>query len=246
MACFNPLLAEKRRQKRERLLAATEENLTKLARDVALRTKAPLSAAEIGVKAGRVVGRHKMAKHIRLTIHDCIFTWSHDEESIRQEGLLDGIYVVRTSEPAERLSSEASVRAYKRLSVVEQLFGCLKGIDLLVRPIHHRLELWISAHVLICVLEYYVEWHLRRAWRSLLFEDEELDRDRLERDPVARRSRRPRCGGRCCDPLGTNGPRVARAAVGLGAAEIVDASDRDGVAGAQFSDLAGAFGWSQA
>ena len=79
MACFNPLLAEKRRQKRERLLAATEENLTKLARDVALRTKAPLSAAEIGVKAGRVVGRHKMAKHIRLTIHDCIFTWSHDE-----------------------------------------------------------------------------------------------------------------------------------------------------------------------
>ena len=87
------------------------------------------------------------------------------------------------------------MRAYKRLSVVEQLFGCLKGIDLLVRPIHHRLEPRVCAHVLIYVLEYYVEWHLRRAWRSLLFEDEELDRDRLERDPVA------------------------RAAVGLGAAE---------------------------
>ena len=99
--------------------------------------------------------------------------------------MLDGIYVVRTSEPAERLSSEASVRAYKRLSVVEQLFSCLKGIDLLVRPIHHRLEPRVCAHVLIYVLEYYVEWHLRRAWRSLLFEDEELDRDRLERDPVA-------------------------------------------------------------
>jgi transposase len=185
MACFNPLLAEKRRQKRERLLAATEEGLTKLARGVALRTKAPLSAGEIGVKAGRVIGRHKMAKHIRLTIRDGSFTWERDEESIRQEGLLDGIYVVRTSEPAERLSAEASVRAYKRLSLVERLFRCLKGVDLLVRPIHHRLEPRVRAHVLICVLAYYVEWHLRRAWRSLLFEDEELDRDRRERDPVA-------------------------------------------------------------
>ncbi len=99
--------------------------------------------------------------------------------------LLDGIYVVRTNEPAERLSAEASVRAYKRLSLVEQLFRCLKGIDLLVRPIHHRLEPRVRAHVLICVLAYYVEWHLRRAWRSLLFEDEELDWDRLDRDPVS-------------------------------------------------------------
>jgi transposase len=137
------------------------------------------------VKAGRVIGRHKMAKHIRLTIRDGSFTWERDEESIRQEGLLDGIYVVRTSEPAERLSSAASVRAYKRLSLVERLFRCLKGVDLLVRPIHHRLEPRVRAHVLICVLAYYVEWHLRRAWRSLLFEDEELDRDRQERDPVA-------------------------------------------------------------
>src|SRR5438034_8117847 len=101
------------------------------------------------------------------------------------DALLDGIDVVRTSEPAERLSAEASVRAYKRLSLVEQLFRCLKGVDLLVRPIHHRLESRVRAHVLICVLAYYVEWHLRRAWRSLLFEDEELDRDRLARDPVA-------------------------------------------------------------
>jgi transposase len=185
LACFNPLLAEKRRQKRQRLLTATEADLAKLARGVALRTKAPLTAGEIGVKAGRVIGRHKMAKHIRLTIHDGNFTWERDEESIRQEGLLDGIYVVRTSEPAERLSAPASVRAYKRLALVEQLFRCLKGIDLLVRPIHHRLEPRVRAHVLICVLAYYVEWHLRRAWRSLLFEDEELDRDRLERDPVA-------------------------------------------------------------
>jgi transposase len=185
IACYNPLLAEKRQQKREQLLVATEEKLTKLARGVALRTQTPLSAAEIGVKAGRVVGRHKMAKHIRLKIGDGIFTWSRDEESIKREALLDGIYVVRTSEPAERLSAEGSVRAYKRLSLVEQLFRCLKGVDLLVRPIYHRLDPRVRAHVLICVLAYYVEWHLRRAWRSLLFEDEELDRDRLERDPVA-------------------------------------------------------------
>jgi transposase len=185
IACYNPLLAEKRQQKREKLLTATEEQLTKLARGVALRTKAPLSDAEIGVKVGRVVGRYKMAKHIRYEINDGIFTWSRDKESIKQEALLDGIYVVRTSEPAERLSAEGSVRAYKRLSLVEQLFRCVKGIDLLVRPIYHRLDPRVRAHVLICVLAYYVEWHLRRAWRPLLFEDEELDRDRLERDPVA-------------------------------------------------------------
>jgi transposase len=185
VACYNPLLAEKRRQKRESLLAATEARLTKLSRAVSRRTKAVLTAAEIGVKAGRVIGRHKMAKHIRLTIRDGLFTWERDEESIENEGLLDGIYVIRTSEPAERLPSAESVRSYKRLSQVEQVFRCRKGIDLLVRPIHHRLEPRVRAHVLICVLAYYVEWHLRRAWRPLLFEDEELDHDRATRDPVA-------------------------------------------------------------
>jgi transposase len=185
VACYNPLLAEKRRQKRESLLAATEARLTKLSRAVSRRTKAVLSAAEIGVKAGRVIGRHKMAKHIRLTIRDGVFTWERDDESIKNEGSLDGIYVIRTSEPAERMPAAEGVRSYKRLSQVEQAFRCLKGIDLLVRPIHHRLEGRVRAHVLICVLAYYVEWHLRRAWRPLLFEDEELDRDRATRDPVA-------------------------------------------------------------
>jgi transposase len=185
IACYNPLLAEKRTRKREALLAATEAKLTKLAGAVSRRTKARLSAAEIGVKAGRVIGRHKMAKHIRLTISDGIFTWDRDVNSINQEKLLDGIYVVRTSEPSERLSASDSVRSYKRLSQVEQAFRCLKGIDLLVRPIHHRLEPRVRAHILICVLAYYVEWHLRQAWRPLLFEDEELERDRAVRDPVA-------------------------------------------------------------
>lgn len=185
LACYNPLLAEKRRQKRDALLAATEAKLAKLARAVTRRIKAPLSAAQIGVKAGRVIGRHKMAKHIRLTIRDNVFTWERNHESIAREKLLDGIYVIRTNEPADRLSAADGVRSYKRLSQVEQAFRCLKGIDLLVRPIHHRLEPRVRAHVLICVLAYYVEWHLRRAWRPLLFEDEELDRDRSIRDPVA-------------------------------------------------------------
>src|SRR4051794_7946759 len=185
IACYNPLLAEKRQRKREALLAATEAKLTKLARGVSRRTKAKLTAAEIGVKAGRVIGRHKMAKHLRLTIGDGIFTWERNEESIKREKLLDGIYVIRTSEPAERLSAADGVRSYKRLSQVEQAFRCLKGIDLLVRPIHHRLDGRVRAHLLICVLAYYVEWHLRRAWRPLLFEDEELDEARAVRDPVA-------------------------------------------------------------
>jgi transposase len=185
LACYNPLLAEKRGRKREALLTATEAKLTKLAGAVSRRTKAPLSAAVIGVKAGRVIGRHKMAKHIRLTISDGIFMWERNVESINREKLLDGIYVIRTSEPSARLSAADGVRSYKRLAQVEQAFRCLKGIDLLVRPIHHRLEPRVRAHVLICVLAYYVEWHLRRAWRPLLFEDEELDGDRVVRDPVA-------------------------------------------------------------
>jgi transposase len=185
IACYNPVLAEQRRQKREALLAATEVLLTKLARGVAHRTKTPLSAAEIGLKAGRVLARYKMAKHFRLTIQDGTLAWTRDEDSIQQEKLLDGIYVVRTSEPAERLSAEDSVRSYKRLSLVEGMFRCLKGLDLLVRPIHHRLEPRVRAHLLICMLAYYVEWHLRQAWRPLLFEDEDLERDRAQRNPVA-------------------------------------------------------------
>ena len=146
IACYNPLLAEKRQQKREQLLAATEEKLTKLARGVALRTKAPLSDPEIGVKAGRVIGRHKMAKHIQLTIHDGIFACSRDEESIRKRVCWTGSMWLS---PASRRAAvvEASVRPYKRLSLVEQLFRCLKGIDLLVRPIHHRLD---PGYALMC------------------------------------------------------------------------------------------------
>jgi hypothetical protein len=126
-----------------------------------------------------------VAKHFSLTIRDGHLGWSRKQDAITKEELLDGIYVIRTSEPADRLTAADGVRSYKRLALVEQAFRCLKGIDLLVRPIHHRTADRVRAHILLCLLAYYVEWHLRRAWEPLLFEDEELSEDRRTRDPVA-------------------------------------------------------------
>jgi transposase len=184
VACYNATLAKERTEKRQRLLAATQTNLDKLAAEVRRRTKKPLSAAAIGLKAGKVIGRHKMAKHFQLEIADGLFSFRRDEQAIKQEEQLDGIYVIRTSEVAEDLSAAACVRTYKSLSLVERAFRCLKGLDLLVRPIRHRVEPRVRAHVLLCMLAYYVEWHMRNALKSLLYEDEELTTQRRSRDPV--------------------------------------------------------------
>jgi len=185
MACFNPLLAEQRRRKREELLAATQKELERIAASVARRQAKPLGADQIGVKVGRVIDRYKMAKHFEWTIEAGVFRWLRCEESIRRETQLDGIYVVRTSEPVKRLSAADAVRGYKGLAQVERAFRCLKGLDLRVRPIFHHTEDHVRAHVLLCMLAYYIEWHLRRAWAELLFEDEELPSARTLRDPVA-------------------------------------------------------------
>src|SRR3990172_627366 len=185
MACFNPLLAEQRRRKREELLAATEKELSRIAASVARRQGKPLSSEEIGVRIGRVIDRYKMAKHFEWTIQPGVLAWSRREESIRREAELDGIYVVRTSEPAERLSAADAVRGYKGLSQVERAFRCLKGLDVRVRPIFHRSEDHVRAHIFLCMLAYYVEWHLRQAWAELLFYYHELPAARLVRDPVA-------------------------------------------------------------
>jgi hypothetical protein len=152
---------------------------------VASRTKRPLPEAEIGIKVGRVLGRYKVGKHFDLTIGDGMFRWARREESIEQEARLDGIYVIRTSEPQARLSAEDTVRGYKNLSQVERAFRCLKGLDLLVRPIRHRTEERVPAHIFLCLLAYYVEWHMRKAWAPILFEDDEVDADRKVRDPIA-------------------------------------------------------------
>lgn len=184
IACFNPLLAEQRRRKREELLQATEQALEKIAREVGRRTKTPLKAAEIGKKVGRVIGRFKMAKHFETVIEDNVFRYARCQHNIEREAQLDGIYVVRTSEPTERLCAEDTVRSYKNLSRVERAFRCLKGIDLLVRPIRHREERRVKAHIFLCVLAYYVEWHLRRALAPLLFDDEDPEAGRARRRSV--------------------------------------------------------------
>ena len=184
MACYNPVLAQERSRKRQALLDATEQGLTKLARDVARRTKKPLAASAIGLKAGKILERHKVGKHYQLTIGEGPFQWQRREEAIAAEAKLDGIYVIRTSEPAERFSAADTVRTYKSLSQVERAFRCLKGIDVLVRPIRHRTVARVPAHIFLCVLAYYVEWHMRRALAPILFEDAELPAARLRRDPV--------------------------------------------------------------
>lgn len=134
---------------------------------------------------GKGGNRYKMAKHFTFTLADGQFQWARNQALIQQEAELDGIYVIRTSEPPKRYSAHEVVRHYKSLSPVERAFRCLKGIDLRARPIRHRTEDPVSAHILLCLLAYYVEWHMRQALAPLLFADEELESDHKTRDPVA-------------------------------------------------------------
>jgi transposase len=185
IACYNPQLAEERRDKRLRLLAATQTDLDKLLAQVQRRTKKPLSAAEIGLKAGKVINQHKMSKHFTLKIADGSFAYQLNQGAVRQEEQLDGIYVIRTSEPEPPWSAADCVRTYKSLSLVERAFRCLKGLDLLVRPIRHRIDPRVRAHLFLCLLAYYVEWHLRERLKPLLYDDEELPQLRRQRHPVS-------------------------------------------------------------
>lgn len=185
VACFNPLLAEERRRKRRDLIEATEKDLAKIAAQVKRRTRTPLREADIALKAGKVLNRYKVAKHFSLTIANGVFRWERREDTIRRESELDGIYVVRTNQPADRCSAEDAVRRYKSLAQVERAFRSLKGLDLRIRPIHHRTEDHVRGHILVCMLAFYVEWHMRRNLAPLLFDDEQLSEDRLRRDPVA-------------------------------------------------------------
>ena len=184
MVCYNPLLAEERKRKREELLTATEKALTRIEKEVERRKKKRLTATEIALKVGKVLGHDKMGKHFAYQIEDSKLSWSRRVETIEPEAKLDGIYVIRTSETAEQLSAADTVRGYKSLAQVERAFRSLKSLDLLIRPIRHRTEERVPAHIFLCMLAYYVEWHLRRVWAPLLFEDEELPQQRQRRDPV--------------------------------------------------------------
>jgi hypothetical protein len=171
VVCRNSALAAERSRKREALLAATEADLAKVAAMV--RRGTLKSAAEIGLRAGRVVDARKMAKHFELTIADGVFTFERKTASIAAEAALDGLYVVRTSVAAERLDAAAAVETYKSLSGVERAFRGMKSVELSVRPIFHYREDRVRAHLFLCFLAYYVRWHLEAAWASLLYRDED-------------------------------------------------------------------------
>jgi transposase len=182
VACRNPQLAKRRAYKREALLEATEKNLEKVRSSVAAgRLK---GQDHIGVRVGKLVNQYKVAKHFTLHITDTAFTCRRNAQSIATESALDGLYVIRTSVPAEQMDSAECVRRYKSLAQVERAFRTLKGVDLKIRPIHHRLADRVRAHILLCMLAYYVEWHMREAWRALMFADED-QQAKQTRDPVA-------------------------------------------------------------
>jgi Transposase DDE domain len=173
VACRNPLMTQQRARKRSELLAASERALNQIVA-ATQRTRNPLrSRARIALRVGSVLGRYKMRKHFRLTIEGDSFSFVRDDASIAREAALDGIYVIRTSVPAAGLSSDEAVLAYKRLAQVERAFRSFKSVDLKVRPIHHRLEERVRAHVLLCMLAYYVEWHMRQALAPMLFDDDD-------------------------------------------------------------------------
>ena len=182
VACRNPALAQHRAEKRRDLIAATERELLKVQGMV---ERGRLQGQdEIGVRVGRVINKYKVAKHFDLVIEDTAFTYCVSEDRVAAEAALDGIYVIRTSLPDDVLDAEDTVRRYKSLSQLERGFRTMKGIDLKARPIRHRIEDRVRSHLFLCMLAYYVQWHMMQAWRPLLFADEDLDA-KLIRDPVA-------------------------------------------------------------
>jgi hypothetical protein len=182
--CRNPLVAQERRRKREDLLQATEAELAPLAVRVAAGTLS--GKAEIGLAVGAVINRFKMKKHFALEIDDKHLAYVRKAEQIAAEAALDGIYVLRTSLDAHSCPSAEVVRSYKQLARVERAFRTLKGVDLEIRPIHHYREDRVRAHVLLAMLAYYVEWHLREAWAELIFKDEQPP---VAADPVSKARR---------------------------------------------------------
>jgi len=182
MACRNVVLGKLRAHKRQALLAATEQELAKVRARIDNGTLA--GRDNIGVRVGRVVNKYKVGKHFALTIEESDFAFQRLEGQIAAEAALDGLYVIRTSVPKKQMSSAEAVLSYKALAEVERAFRAMKTIDLHVRPIHHHLETRVRSHIFLCMLAYYVEWHLREAWRELMFADEDLTA-KQHRDPVA-------------------------------------------------------------
>ena len=187
IACRNPALAALRTHKRQDLLAATEASLARIQARVDAGRLA--GQDQIALAVGRVINQYKMAKHFQLDISDDAFSFRRDLGKVAAEAALDGVYIIRTSLAPEQMSGPDCVRSYKSLSRVERAFRTLKS-DLQIRPIHHRLADRVRAHIFLCMLAYYVEWHMRQAWAPLLFADED-QAAKLTRDPVAPAQRSP-------------------------------------------------------
>ena len=190
VVCRNPALAEQRARKRNELLQATEANLEPIRRATG-RSRNPLRGEqEISLRVGKVIGKHKMAKHFDLTITENSFTYTRNEAQIRDEAALDGLYVVRSSVDEKRMDSEQVVETYKSLAKVERAFRCLKTVDLSLRPIYHRSDERIRSHVFICMLAYYVEWQMRERLRPVLFADDDRESAAAARDSIVSAARR--------------------------------------------------------
>jgi hypothetical protein len=173
VVCRNPFLAKERAQKRKELLEATEKQLTAVIA-ATKRPKRPLRGKDkIGLRIGRLINHYKVGKHFILEITEESFSYRRDEQKIAAEANLDGLYVIRTSVSRETLTAESTVRAYKDLSKVERAFRSIKTVDLKIRPIYHRLEDRVRAHVFLCMLAYYVEWHMRQKLQTILFDDDD-------------------------------------------------------------------------
>jgi hypothetical protein len=192
VVCRNPDLAAERSRKRKELLAATERDLARVQAAVA-RRRAPLrGAAEIALAVGAVINRHRMAKHFALDISDAAFSFARKTAEIAAEAAIDGIYVVRTNLPAETCDDATVVRSYKSLALVERAFRCLKTVDLQVRPVYHWLADRVRAHVLLCMLAYYLEWHMRQSLAPMVFEDSDKEAaETLRTSVVAQAQRSP-------------------------------------------------------
>jgi hypothetical protein len=200
VVCRNPLIAADRARKRDELLAATERGLGEIAERVARGT---LSGQDkIGLAVGPALKRYRVKKHFAITITDTSFSYQRKTDQIAAEAALDGFYVLRTSVDAQTLATGEVVRAYKSLEQVERAFGTFKGPELEIRPIHHRLEDRVRAHVLLCMLAYYLTWHLRAAWAPLLFADEHPP---IASDPVAKATRSPHAEQKAQTKLTTTG-----------------------------------------
>jgi hypothetical protein len=192
IACRNPFLADERRRKRQELLEATEQELDKVVK-ATLREKRRLQGADkIGLRVGSVLNRYKVGKHFRVYISEEAFRYERNEEKIAEEAALDGIYVIRTSVLDQVLNTQQAVRAYKGLSVVERAFRSMKGVELKIRPIHHHLADRVRSHVFLCMLAYYVEWHMRQALGPILFDDDDKLGGEALRESVVAPARRSR------------------------------------------------------